>query len=94
MATVVERAFPDLEVGIDRFELERTIQDAFAAALGEEEVVDVHVSRFPHEYGAIVLLRHEPSPEALALALEQEGHWRAAGIRIGILVRSVKRGSR
>ena len=90
MVTPMRQLFPNVGVGVERSELERTIKEAFAAALGKEEVVGVHVSQFPHEYGAIVLLRHEPSPEARALALEQEERFRAAGIQVGILVRRAK----
>ncbi|OGO42203.1 MAG: hypothetical protein A2Z04_01590 [Chloroflexi bacterium RBG_16_57_9] len=91
MATVIEGTVPDVEVGVDRYELERAIHEAFVAALGAEEVRDVHVSQFPYEYGAIVLLRHEPSAEAEALALKQEERFRMAGIRVGILVRKARR---
>lgn len=81
-----QRSLAVMEIGIDRSEVERAIQEAFVTALGEGEVIDVHVSQFPHEYGAIVLLRYEPSKEAEALALEQEERFRAFGIDVGILL--------
>ncbi len=79
-----------VEMGVDRYELERAIQEAFVAALGREEVIGVHVSQLPYEYGVIVLLRHEPSTAAEALALEQEAWFRGAGIRVGLLVRGAR----
>jgi hypothetical protein len=85
-----ERISLAVEMGVDRYELERAIQEAFVAALGREEVIGVHVSQLPYEYGVIVLLRHEPSPEAEALALEQEEWFRGVGIRVGLLVRGAR----
>ena len=90
MVTASKRKFPIVEVGVDSYELERAIAEAFVAALGEEQVIGVHVSRFPHEYGVIVLLRHEPSADVAALALEQEERFRTAGIPVGILVRKAR----
>jgi len=90
MTMARERPSLAVEMGVDRDELERAIQEAFVAALGREEVIGVHVSQLPYEYGVIVLLRHEPSPTAEALALEQEEWFRGAGIRVGLLVRGVR----
>ena len=85
-----ERTSLAVEMGVDRYELERAIQEAFVAALGREEVIGVHVSQLPYEYGVIVLLRHEPSTAAEALALEQEEWFRGAGIRVGLLIRGAR----
>ena len=78
------------EIGLDRGELEHAIREVVVATLGEEEVIDVDVSRFPEEYGAIVQVRHEPSPEAEALAVAHEERFRRAGIRGGIFVLRAK----
>lgn len=78
------------EIGLDRDELERVVYEAFLAVLEEDEVIDVYVSRFPHEYGAVVLLRHEPSRQAEEVALEQEERFRSAGIHVGILVQKAR----
>lgn len=91
MIVTKERTFsPFFEVEVDRGELERVIRDAFLAAFGADSVVSVYVSRFPHEYGAIVLLKHDPPPEAEEVALEQEERFRWLGIRLGILVLKAK----
>ena len=75
---------------MDRGELERILRDAYQATFGSEEVVSVYISRFPYEYGAIVLLKHAPSPKAEEIALEQEEYFRSLGIRLGILVLKAK----
>jgi len=90
MATAMDLAFSTALVSVDRYELERTIREAFLAAVGEDGLSEVHVSRFPHEYGAVVLLRGEPSPELERVALEQEERFRAAGIEVGILVEKAR----
>ena len=82
-----EHKLPFIEIGVDRGELERRIRDAFTSALGQEEIFDVYVSKFPYEYGAFVLLKHQPPEEAESVALEQEEEFRQAGINLGILVR-------
>ena len=68
----------------------RIIREAYQEAFGQEEIVDVYVSRFPYEYGAMVLFAHEPPPEAEELALKQEERFRSLGIRLGILVLKAK----
>lgn len=90
MAQEQMRPQPFVEVGVDRGELERIIQYAFETAFGQEEVIDVYVSRFPYEYGALVFLKNEPPPEAETIALQQEEQFRALGIRLGILIRKAK----
>ena len=90
MIAVREQPFLPIDVAVDRYDLAETIRTAFAALLGEAEVVDVHVSQFPHEYGAIVLLKHQPSAEVEAQAVALEEQLRAASIRVGILVRKAR----
>lgn len=91
MVTIQERhLFPFIEVNVDRGELERVIREAYTKAFGEEDIVDVYVSRFPDEYGAMVFLKHVPPPEAEDLAVAQEDYFRSLGIRLGILVLKAK----
>jgi hypothetical protein len=90
MGIVAQRTWLRVEVSVDLYELERAVQEAFAAALGTEEVMAVHASQFPHEYGALVLLRHEPSAEAEAVAREVEERFRAADLRVGLLLRKAR----
>lgn len=89
-ATTKEQTFSFAHLAADRGELERMIQHAFITTLGQEEVINVYVSRFPYEYGAIVLLKNEPLAESEALAIEQEERFRKLGIHLGILVRKVR----
>ena len=70
--------------------LAQVICTAFEATVGEEEVMDVRISRFPHDYGAIVILKNVPSPAAETEAIVQEEHLRETGIPVGILVRQIK----
>lgn len=91
MIVTKERPFsPFFEVEVDRGELERVIREAYTDAFGEEEIVDIYVSRFPYEYGAMVFFAHDPPFEAQDMALEQEERFRSLGIRLGILVLKAK----
>ncbi|MEM7534303.1 MAG: hypothetical protein AAF639_19130 [Chloroflexota bacterium] len=77
---------PHIKIGVDRGDLEWAIRHAFYEEVGEEEVIDVYISRYPEEYGATVLLKNEPTPEAEEFAFEQEDYFRSLGIRVGILI--------
>jgi hypothetical protein len=90
MAIGIKRTFPAVEVGVDRYDLERAIREAFESSLGKEEIIEVYVSRFPHEYGAVVLLRNAPSRQAETVALEQEERFQRAGLQVGILVQKAR----
>ena len=81
---------PFIGVGVDRGDLERIIKEDFETTLGQDEVIDVYVSRFPYEYGAMVFLKNDPPPEADTIALKQEAQFRTLGIPIGILIRQAK----